>query len=80
MEPAFRPRSEFRSGMEIAGVAADVQRPPVYNAEDYAGTLRKYCKMPGLQLYLHNSGNSSDNNGSSHMLRTVTTSAATQAT
>ena len=62
MEPAFRPRSEFRSGMEIAGVAADVQRPPVYNAEDYAGTLRKYCKMPGLQLYLNNSGNSSDNN------------------
>ena len=62
MEPAFRPRSEFRSGMEIAGVAADVQRPPVYNAEDYAGTLRKYCKMPGLQLYLHNSGNSGDNN------------------
>ena len=62
MEPAFRPRSEFRSGMEIAGVAADVQRPPVYNAEDYAGTLRKYCKMPGLQLYLHNSNSSSDNN------------------
>ena len=62
MEPAFRPRSEFRSGMEIAGVAADVQRPPVYNAEDYAGTLRKYCKMPGLQLYLHNSSSSDNNN------------------
>ena len=29
-----------------------VQRPPVYNAEDYTGFLRKYCKLTGLQLYL----------------------------
>ena len=31
----------------------DVQRPPVYNAEDYTGYLRKYCKLTGLQLYVN---------------------------
>lgn len=34
-------------------ISADVQRPPVYNAEDYTQYLRKYCKLTGLQLYLH---------------------------
>ena len=29
----------------------DDERPPIYNAEDYALHLRKYSKVPGLQLY-----------------------------
>ena len=27
-----------------------VQRPPVYNSEDYSEYLRKYCKLTGLQV------------------------------
>ena len=51
MEPAFRPRhAEYKSGFENSG--SETQRPPVYNAEDYAGYLGKYCKLTGLQLYL----------------------------
>ena len=56
MESAFRPR-EYKSSIDITTCHAssvDVQRPPVYNAEDYTGYLRKYCKLTGLQLYLHN--------------------------
>ena len=33
--------------------STDVQRPPVYNAEDYTGYLRKYCKLTGVQLYVN---------------------------
>ena len=52
MEPAFRPRHvEYKSGFDNPG--PETQRPPVYNAEDYAGYLGKYCKLTGLQLYLH---------------------------
>ena len=29
----------------------DDERPPIYNAEDYAVHLRKYTKMSGTQLY-----------------------------
>ena len=51
MEPAFRPRhAEYKSGFDSSG--PETQRPPVYNAEDYAGYLGKYCKLTGLQLYL----------------------------
>ena len=35
------------------GGGGRVQRPPVYNAEDYAEYLQKYCKYSGLQLYLN---------------------------
>ena len=27
-----------------------MQRPPVYNSEDYTEYLRKYCKFTGLQV------------------------------
>lgn len=50
MESAFRTRNN-RSGND--NVDSDVQRPPVYNAEDYTEYLRKYCKFTGLQLYLN---------------------------
>ena len=29
----------------------DDERPPIYNAEDYAVHLRKFTKMTGAQLY-----------------------------
>ena len=50
MEPSFgsnrRPSWPESFGQEI-------QRPPVYNAEDYAEYLKKYCKFTGLKLYLN---------------------------
>merc|ERR1719347_1588332 len=39
------------SGFIMQG--SKVQRPPIYNAEDYAEYLYKYCKFTGLQLYLN---------------------------
>ena len=57
METAFRAR-DHKSGIDsMAG--ADVQRPPVYNAEDYTGYLRKYCKLTGVQLYVNTGSESS---------------------
>ena len=55
MESAFRPRSDYKSPIDSggSGYQLDTQRPPVYNAEDYTGYLQKYCKLTGLQLYLH---------------------------
>ena len=64
METAFKPR-DYKSSIDMTGQSSDtdVQRPPVYNAEDYTGFLRKYCKLTGLQLYLHTGpGQASDNN------------------
>ena len=29
----------------------DDERPPIYNAEDYADHLRKYSRLTGSQLY-----------------------------
>ena len=54
METAFKPR-DYKSGIDSSSqmISTDVQRPPVYNAEDYTQYLRKYCKLTGLQLYLH---------------------------
>ena len=51
METAFRAR-DHKSGIDSMA-SADVQRPPVYNAEDYTGYLRKYCKLTGVQLYVN---------------------------
>ena len=51
MESAFRPRDH--KSMIDSMASADVQRPPVYNAEDYTGYLRKYCKLTGVQLYVN---------------------------
>ena len=51
MESAFRARDH--KSMIDSTASADVQRPPVYNAEDYTGYLRKYCKLTGLQLYVN---------------------------
>ena len=54
MESAFRLRSDYKSPIDSGGGSqVDIQRPPVYNAEDYTGYLQKYCKLTGLQLYLH---------------------------
>ena len=44
MEPSFRPRAH------PGGRERQVQRPPVYNSEDYTEYLRKYCKLTGLQV------------------------------
>ena len=44
MEPSFRPRAQ------PGGRERQVQRPPVYNSEDYTEYLRKYCKLTGLQV------------------------------
>ena len=51
MESTFRARNN-QSGNNVL-FDSDVQRPPVYNAEDYSEYLRKYCKFTGLQLYLN---------------------------
>ena len=51
MESAFRPRDH--KSMIDSMTSTDVQRPPVYNAEDYTGYLRKYCKLTGVQLYVN---------------------------
>ena len=32
----------------------DDERPPIYNAEDYADHLRKYSRLTGSQLYASN--------------------------
>ena len=32
----------------------DDERPPIYNAEDYADHLRKYSRLSGNQLYTSN--------------------------
>ena len=32
----------------------DDERPPIYNAEDYADHLRKYSRLSGSQLYTSN--------------------------
>jgi len=50
MEPSFRSHNRL-SWPESFG--QEIQRPPVYNAEDYAEYLKKYCKFTGLQLYLN---------------------------
>ena len=47
MEPAFRARA---SGPPGVSKERGVQRPPVYNSEDYTEYLRKYCKFTGLQV------------------------------
>ena len=47
MEPAFRARA---SGPPGVSKERQVQRPPVYNSEDYTEYLRKYCKFTGLQV------------------------------
>ena len=57
METAFRAR-DHKSGIDSMA-SADVQRPPVYNAEDYTGYLRKYCKLTGVQLYVNTGTESS---------------------
>ena len=57
METAFRAR-DHKSGIDSMA-SADVQRPPVYNAEDYTGYLRKYCKLTGVQLYVNTGSESS---------------------
>ena len=51
MESAFKPRDH--KSMIDSMTSTDVQRPPVYNAEDYTGYLRKYCKLTGVQLYVN---------------------------
>ena len=50
MESSFETRNSIKFN---ANVTQDIQRPPVYNAEDYAEYLRKNCKFNGLQLYLN---------------------------
>ena len=50
MEPAFRARA---SGPPGVSKERGVQRPPVYNSEDYTEYLRKYCKFTGLQVRSH---------------------------
>ena len=52
MEPAFRARA---SGPPGVSKERQVQRPPVYNSEDYTEYLRKYCKFTGLQVRRSNS-------------------------
>jgi len=51
MEPTFLARNNQSRNNDLFD--SDVQRPPVYNAEDYSEYLRKYCKFTGLQLYLN---------------------------
>ena len=50
MESAINARNRL-SGPNSFG--RDEQRPPVYNPEDYAEYLKKYCKFNGLQLYFN---------------------------
>ena len=71
METAFRAR-DHKSGIDSMAASADVQRPPVYNAEDYTGYLRKYCKLTGVQLYV-NTGTESSVKTNKTKLRAKTT-------
>jgi hypothetical protein len=51
MEAAFRGRAQGLGGAQAREQGARaVQRPPVYNSEDYTEYLRKYCKLTGLQV------------------------------
>ena len=36
------------------------RRPPVYNAEDYVAGMKKFCKLTGLQMYLSDISNESN--------------------
>ena len=50
MESSFKPRNSVNL---TSSISSDIQRPPIYNAEDYANYLRKYCTITELQLYLN---------------------------
>ena len=50
MESSFKTRNSIDIS---ASVTQDIQRPPVYNAEDYAEYLKKNCKFNGLELYVN---------------------------
>ena len=47
-----RASTSSSSGGVGGGGGRQERRPPMYNPEDYASGLKRFCRMTGLQLYL----------------------------